>query len=760
MATKKRKGKGKDRNQTDEWGDGVAWNVNDFLPAWILPPDETLDPGNAASFSTDLQGKSQLYLPLYINNDGIGNDQNSDLNDGGGDGFSVIVLSLDSEDDDLGFSQETYILKESWDAIAGDAPTLNNFSLLGSFTQEQIVLYKASTFLVDGNSRPFDAPQLVAGGSFREATVIIEDAQSPIPIQLGAGNDVVLESDIVNTIGMNVFYAGAGNDSIDSGASDDVVRGENGNDRLTGGDGDDMLFGEAGDDILRGGNSRSNNRFSLSSSYRRPAGDYLNGGSGNDRIYGEGGLDRLDGMGGDDILYGDSENASLDNPNDGDDNLSEEFGDEWDILNGGSGNDILYGGADEDTLSGDEGDDYLVGGAGRDNLEGGAGADRFDYYGFEGEQFAPDSIRDFNIAEDKIGIYVGAGSIFSNAGLPVNQSITAAQFRTVNTAEFNTPVVAVSSSDRFIYNSTTGSLFFDRDGTGAASIVEIAFVSAANFSERPALNYTQIVTFDEANRIPAPSPVAPPSPVVQFGQAVYQVSENGGSSTITLTRSNRTNGVSQVQVNVAASTASSADYDAGGLPIVVTFGIGETSKTIAIPVLQDAQLEQTESVTFSLSSVNDPIVGTIETAIGSVRTARLEILDDDRPIRPITLTGTARKDRLIGNELNNMIVGKGGDDLLSGAGGGDRLFGGKGSDTLKGGVGQDFFALEAGSGRDLVQDFRDRQDKLGLTAGLKFKQLSITQQNRNTLISIGKDQLALLTNVRSNLITKADFMSL
>ncbi|NEQ28557.1 MAG: calcium-binding protein, partial [Microcoleus sp. SIO2G3] len=74
--------------------------------------------------------------------------------------------------------------------------------------------------------------------------------------------------------------------------------------------------------------------------------------------------------------------------------------------------------------------------------------------------------------------------------------------------------------------------------------------------------------------------------------------------------------------------------------------------------------------------------------------------------------------------------------------------------------GQNVFALEKGIGRDVIQDFRDRQDKLGLTAGTKFNQLRITQQDKNTLISLGGDQLALLTNVRSNLITKADFVSL
>jgi Ca2+-binding RTX toxin-like protein len=212
-----------------------------------------------------------------------------------------------------------------------------------------------------------------------------------------------------------------------------------------------------------------------------------------------------------------------------------------------------------------------------------------------------------------------------------------------------------------------------------------------------------------------------------------------------------------VQVNVTGGTASNSDYDANGLPITVTFGIDETSKTIAIPIQQDAQLEQTESINFSLSSINNPAVGTIETAIGSVNTAKLEILDDDRPI---ILTGTSRKDRLIGNELDNVIVGNGGNDFLCGEGGGDRLFGGKGSDKLKGGIGRDVLALETGSGRDVIQDFRDRQDKLGLTAGMKFKQLKIMQQGQNTLISMGGDQLALLTNVRSNLIAKADFIDL
>jgi Ca2+-binding RTX toxin-like protein len=734
---KKKPGRGKDQNASDYWGDGSAWVFNNFLPAWKLPEGVLLDTRIAAPFDTDLQEESQLFLPLYINNDNQS------------DGFNSITLSLDSEDTDIGFSQETYVLKESWDPIAGDAPGFSETRPLDEANPADLALltnYRSKTFLVDDISRPLDTPKLVAGGTFPEATVIIEDAQSPAPIQLGSGNDIVPGSGIGDTSGVNVIYAGAGDDTIASGESDDIVRGESGNDTLIGGNGDDTLYGEAGNDVLKGGDSDTTNPFGGS---RKIAGDYLNGGSGNDRLYGEGGVDTLNGMSGDDILYGDHEDASLDNLTPGDAGTR----DEEDILNGDSGNDVLYGGADTDRLFGDSGNDYLAGGAGNDQLSGGAGSDRFDFYNFD--TASTDSIADFNVIDDKIGIYLGSGSNFLDTGLTPNAPITAAQFHIGASAE--------NPGDRFIFSpdafTDASALFFDPDGSGIAPQVELASIRKTFENGSfitPNFTAANIVTFDDSNRMPPPSPVIP-VPTVQFDQAVYQVGEDGDSSTITLSRTDRTNGVSQVQVNVTGGTAGSSDYDASELPIIVTFGIDETSQTIEIPILQDTQREPTETITFSLSSVNDPAIGTIETAIGAVNTTRLEILDDDRPI---TLIGTPGKDRLIGNELDNLLVGDDGNDILSGGGGNDQLFGGKGSDKLKGGKGKDIFALETGPGRDLILDFRDRQDKLGLTADIKFKQLNIMQQGQDTLISRGSDQLALLRNVPSNLITKVDFVKL
>ncbi|RMF66272.1 MAG: hypothetical protein D6742_10345, partial [Cyanobacteria bacterium J069] len=581
----KKKGKGKGINYSSPYGDGVDWDIDDYLPVWELPEGDTLDPTAPLSFNADLQGRSQLFLPLHVNNDGIGNDT---------DGFNTITLSLDPTDT-VGFTQETYVLKESWDAIAGDVSTeLYRFSYP---RPEQLADYLSKTFLVDGASRPFNTPRLIPGGRFKEIIIIIEDAQSPLPIQLGAENNTVPGSGINNTNGINVIYAGAGSDTIDTGDSDDTVRGEEGDDLLLGGNGDDMLYGEAGNDLLRGGSSRITNF--QDSSYTRPAGDYLNGGTGNDTIYGEGGWDTIDGMEGDDLIYGDNPDPSLDNP--GSENP---FTDERDVLSGGNGNDVVFGGADDDRLLfGDAGDDYLSGGLGQDTLEGGDGRDRFDFYayrpGFEDDDF----ITDFNPAEDTIGIYVGTADLssFRNVGLPLNGAILPSQF-VVGTA-------ALDAGDRFIFNSASDILFFDPDGTGPISQVRLA-----SFDNEPILTAASIVTFDDTRRRPPPSAPLPPPPSVQFAQSTLRVNETAGIATVMLNRTGTLAGLSQVRVAIAGGTATAGvDYDAASFPRTITFGIGESSKTVEIPVIADAFVEGNETIVLSLSPVNDPLAGTLDT---------------------------------------------------------------------------------------------------------------------------------------------------
>ncbi|MBE9180813.1 5'-nucleotidase C-terminal domain-containing protein [Oculatella sp. LEGE 06141] len=139
-------------------------------------------------------------------------------------------------------------------------------------------------------------------------------------------------------------------------------------------------------------------------------------------------------------------------------------------------------------------------------------------------------------------------------------------------------------------------------------------------------------------------------------------------------------------------------------------------------------------------------------------------------------TGTSGNDRLIGGPSDDVLIGLAGEDTLTGRNGNDRLLGGTGrdrlvgglgqdtliggggSDILRGGGGRDIFVLQRGNGVDLIQDFNDGQDRLGLTGNLRFGNLTITTRGSNTQISFQNAQLATLRNVSADDLTAADFV--
>ena len=140
-------------------------------------------------------------------------------------------------------------------------------------------------------------------------------------------------------------------------------------------------------------------------------------------------------------------------------------------ITGNNANNSLEGGAGDDTLLGGGGIDNFVGGAGNDSLTGGAAVDRLtggtgkDRFVFTAKTEGKDTITDFSVVDDTIDV--------SKAGfggrLSTGAAITAAQFRL--------GAAAGDSSDRFIYNKSTGGLFFDIDGTGASASVQFAQLS-------------------------------------------------------------------------------------------------------------------------------------------------------------------------------------------------------------------------------------------------------------------------------------------
>ena len=149
------------------------------------------------------------------------------------------------------------------------------------------------------------------------------------------------------------------------------------------------------------------------------------------------------------------------------------------VLTGGGGSNLITGGGGADTLSGGTGDDTLSGGTGADRLTGGAGYDvfRFDSLPDAGA----DLITDFAAGVDKIqlskAVFAGlAGAATGALGLSLFWSgagVTAAH----------------DADDRLVYDTTTGTLYYDPDGLGGAAAIALATFGAA----KPVLTAGDIV---------------------------------------------------------------------------------------------------------------------------------------------------------------------------------------------------------------------------------------------------------------------------
>ena len=124
------------------------------------------------------------------------------------------------------------------------------------------------------------------------------------------------------------------------------------------------------------------------------------------------------------------------------------------------------------------------------------------------------------------------------------------------------------------------------------------------------------------------------------------------------------------------------------------------------------------------------------------------------------ISGNEQADLLGGCEGNDTMYGGEDNDTLTGCQGDDILYGDLGNDSLMGGSGNDIFVLKAGRGFDVIADFTSGQDLIGLSSGLSFGQLEITQNTQGTLIKnvLTGEELGVMVGVSANAITSANFL--
>ncbi len=329
---------------------------------------------------------------------------------------------------------------------------------------------------------------------------------------LNGGVDTVYSS-VTWTLGANFEYLtltgnaaidGFGNNldnDITGNNASNVLRGRGGNDVLYGDGGEDSLVGGAGNDIYfydeedsyaegaEGGTDRlvlefgspdttlvmANNieRFSTGGGTMNinvtgnASNNNITTADGNDTLNGTTGTDTLDGGSGSDLYITDGGDILIET--DGIDTVQSSVS----FSLGGGFENLTLTGSTAITANGNDLSNRLIGNSASNNIDGKLGADTMTGAGGNDNFIFSttlginnvDTITDFNVAADTIRI---DNAVFT--GLAAG-ALAAGAFLA------NTTGKAAAADDRIIYETDTGNLFFDRDGTGGAAAVQFATVS-------------------------------------------------------------------------------------------------------------------------------------------------------------------------------------------------------------------------------------------------------------------------------------------
>jgi Ca2+-binding RTX toxin-like protein len=319
----------------------------------------------------------------------------------------------------------------------------------------------------------------------------------------------------------------AGHNALTGNGAANTLRGLGGNDTLDGGAGADKLIGGAGNDqyvIDQAGDTitelagegtdsvTSPIAYTLSSALENltlvgSAGVAGTGNAGNNRLVGNGQGSVLSGLGGNDTLSSSSAGIYADTlaGGAGDDTyllewayhpvieqagqgtdtvqFSKDFhastytllpnvengtkaldSDSGFALRGNDGDNVLRGSTLGERLDGGAGNDTLIGRGGYEGLYGGTGEDSFRFSGPLGGANVV-YLGDFYAMDDRIelddAVFVGIGPVGALAA-----------------GAFRAGAAAQDTSDRIVYDASTGNLYFDADGNGSGTAILFAGVDA------------------------------------------------------------------------------------------------------------------------------------------------------------------------------------------------------------------------------------------------------------------------------------------
>lgn len=392
----------------------------------------------------------------------------------------------------------------------GDLVNLNTATLISrSSTQIRYQLDNGLKLTISGSGFTHNSAGEATGGTITKFELFQNNGTSLVQSLTGLNHSLVVFEDAVEAYdawrvekwlmnrndtlngssGHDDMYGFAGNDTLKGNGGDDFILGGEGKDSYDGGSGYDQLsFDDAYDNTnaFKGivldavartvtdpyGNPET---FTSVESFRGTQfADSMKGSSVGEEFMGLGGRDTIDGGGGFDVVYyhrdaryggtaGVKVNLATGVALDG-------FGKQDKLVSiegvhGTAFADSLTGNSVANTFKADGGNDMLAGGLGNDTLLGGSGKDTFFFNTTLNASSNVDRIQDFNVADDTIRLENAIFTAISGTG-----TLTAAQFVK------NSSGTAADASDRIIYETDTGKLFYDSNGSAAGGSVHFVTI--------------------------------------------------------------------------------------------------------------------------------------------------------------------------------------------------------------------------------------------------------------------------------------------
>ncbi len=403
--------------------------------------------GNAGNNTLDGgDGKDTIYAGNHYGN---GNDFID-----GGSGDDIIyadwigIANRGNDTVNAGSGNDTIFAGDGIDVIDGGE---------GIDVVKEVNLSAATTGLVFNDTGATQADVSLSNGAK------LVDVEYVDELTTGSGNDIIT-------------YTSSRNQKVKTGAGNDIITIGIGSDEVDGGDGSDLLKVDYSANTYTG--TKAGLRINAVWDY----GDYSGGfyAYNSSSSYDRGSfsnIERFDIKGtntADEILTGEFDDQVAGNI--GNDFIDGRSGN--DLLDGGEGDDTIRGGAGIDSITGSSGNDLLIGQDGNDILTGGRGVDQFGFNGTVNPKWiGVDAIEDFVAGTDKIVLHPMTFGLATGA-LPEQMFAT-----------IGSDADAARSSALVVYNTTTGGLFYNQNGsadgfgTGAqfANLTNQSTLTAADF---------------------------------------------------------------------------------------------------------------------------------------------------------------------------------------------------------------------------------------------------------------------------------------